>query len=288
MINNNGLYRKKVNFKPHTNNASQPVNATDINNIQEAIKGLQGDNLHNLSKSFKDDCLFILNNNELVNYMFYFDFAVQDNILRDKSNNYTVDPMNKCIKITNGQVGAVIHTTALKSTYSNTINDYMIKSDTYIPMGANIRYSISNDMSNYYPITVNNSIPMKLDIYHENIYVKIELVPNMRGETPLLFALCLFCIDGLIDKDITTLNPDFVNPPIDTTIDGDVILIYDTTGRLMQVKRADATQTVDLVWGTDDSLSAINQTNVLNNKLVELIRDNDGMLKTIRTKTTKI
>jgi len=220
--------------------------------------------------------------------MFYLDFAVQDDILRSKSEHYTIDSMNRCVKVTTGQSGATIHSVAFKSQYSNSINNYLLKADSYVPLGASIKYYVSNDLNNYYPISVNHSIPLQLDVYHENVYIKVELIPNMRGESPLLFSICLFCIDQVIDKNLTLLTPNLTKAPIDKSLDGDILMVYNTDGRLEEVKRVDATQSIKLMWDTESSLEAIVNTEILSKKTVQLIRDSAGILKIIRTTTEEI
>lgn len=287
----NTLKRKYTIFQQHVNNALEKVHGEHLNIIQGAVNDMQSDITEVYNKNFLNDCIFVLENNPCINMMFFLDFATQNDIFRAKSSGYTHVPGNNCV-IANTPV-AIVHSIAYKSEYSSIINEFILKADASIPVGCAIRYYISVDLKNYYPINPSMSEPYKIPMVNDTVYLKIELIKNQRGESPSLFSVALYYNDSVLRQ-----SSSIENPSLDVLIDGDeqadnssTTLIY-LNGKLARVVE-EGGATTELVFDQNGTLNSVKTTDSKSISEDTLIygtdseMGNDIILKAIHSNRTK-
>ena len=228
------MSREYTKFQQHVDNALETVQGGSINTIQNAINNTQGAVTDAYNKSFLDDSIFILGNNPYVNMMFYIDFSTQDDIFRVKSSGYVWDANGKCVYADTGNT-TVIHTIAYRSTYGSFITNFIVSPDADIPLGSIIKYYVSTDMVNYYPIKAGDSTPLTIPGAGGQVYLKAEIIKNSSGESPKLYAVALYYCDTVLEANNSLKDPSIKVIPNDQGV-GYTMLVYDSaTGRIKNI-----------------------------------------------------
>lgn len=281
------MKREYTKFQTHIDNVLEKVSGEHLNKIQDAVNNTQRDVSELYGRNFLNDCLFVLEHNPDINMMFYMDFATQDQIFRAKSNGYTHDTEKLCV--TAKEPVAIIHSTPFKSGYGGTIDEVMIKADAIIPIGCTIRYYVSADLNNYYPVKLGTSELFTIPKYSDTIYLRIELIQNKRGETPSLFAVAIYYKDWILHQKLSIDKPPLSPSPIDGDVEiGDTILQY-KDGKLHRVLEQSGNIT-ELVFDEGGTLTSVLLQNTIGKYEQALIyaeepeMDNSTVLKSIRTR----
>ena len=270
--------RTYTNFPTHVDNALNEVQGGDINNIQNVLNTIQSDATTLYSKNFINDCLFVLQNNPYINYMFYLDMTNEDDILKSRSNHYTYDKSTQSLYPKPGIHIATVHTVGWKSPFDGTLNDFILKVDQNIPRGATIKYYITNDLTNYYPIKANDSIPKSFTTAWWKVYVKIEFIPNTLGELPRLFGLALYTVDSTLQPSKILEDDTIVNGP-DNSIK-EILLQYDEVNdRLSSVVQEGST--TQLNYDESGEVSNIITTTATGISTVTLVKEGDDISKLV-------
>lgn len=260
-------------FPTHVDNALDKVQGSNINKIQNAVNTAQQDTAVLYNKTFQSDCLFVLQNKPDINYMFMLDMDTEDDILKSRSNNYLYDKETQSFTAAAGNLIGIIHSVAWKSAYDGSLNDFYFKVDTTeIPRGATIKYYISNDLANYFPIKPNDSVAKHFTSDWDKLYIKIEIKPNSKGESPRLFGVALYCKDNTI-----TTNAIF-----DKMLDSNagetnqIKLVYDAghENRLCSVLQNGATTQIE--YDENGDFKSSTTTTAIDITKISLVKDEEG------------
>lgn len=276
--------RDYTKFNEHVDNSLETVQGKHINDIQDALNDLQNDNIEVHGRVFLEEALFTLEHNPYINYMHYIDLENGDQILRSLSSNWSINTEEQCVYITPPNSYAILHTIALKSEYSDLINNIILRADAEIPRGAIIRYFVSNDMQNYHPVQEGASLPFEFNTYGENLYLKIEIVANSRKESPNLFAVALFCSDKLLEAE-TLINDSHLVPgkPESTISSGDIVITYDEDDTVLKVEKVDGTSIVELEYNAEGEFVAADEITLNGTVRTEIYKDTQDRVNVVRT-----
>lgn len=276
-------------FQTHIDNALENISGKNINTIQDAINTVEVDTISAHGKIFKEESLFILRNNPNVNYLFMMEFDTLDDVMRNKSFRYRHDAVSKFVSTdSNSGSSCVIHSVLFKTQYGKFINYFALSADAIIPVGSTIKYYLTNDLANYYPIRAGNSLVTEMPWSDDKVYIKIDIIANKNGEAPKLYNLSLFCRDNQLTSESAIIDPNLL-PHIgepDETVVGDTVLQYDSVTGLL-IRATDPTGiSTDLMYDSNDNLLKTEKIVGAQTIKKELVRDSDG--RVIRVKTTLI
>lgn len=273
-------------FPEHIDNALDKVQGEHIMNIQKSINDNKLDTNILYEKSFLNECTFILQNNPNVNLMFHLDMSNLDDILKSRSSKMKHDNVNKCAYVdVNEDMISIIHSIQWKSNFSDTINGFILKADADIPRGTNIRYFITEDLSNYYPIKPGESIGVNLKTNWKHVYIRVELITNNRKQTPRLFGLALFCKDKVLDGQ-SSIDKSVIDEIPETN--GSVDLFYDdVSGSLDHIITPDGS-VIKLNFDANGDLdNVVTRSGPLASTVTttELVKDEAGILTHVLVNT---
>lgn len=263
---NSRVYTK---FQKHSNNANEIVNATHMNNVQNAIVETET-NLNNVHDAqYMDKVLFTFNNNLFVNSLFANESNDKTYINFSKSNNAIYDENENSISVSTTTLTAEIYTSKITSTFGDGVllNDFYLTTDEYIPVGSSIKYYLVNQNNENYPIPQNSTIkPIHINSDVANVTVRAVMTKNAMGESPILYGLCLMFFDPAVESSYGLYNPDLKR--FSSTVSGLTVLIRDRANddRLFQIQES-------------DGITSLNYSN--NGVLSCVIKDNTATGQTI-------
>ena len=273
-------------FQHHIDNAKEAISGGSINVIQNAINTVEVDAITAHGKLFKDECLFVLRNNPQINFLYMMEFDTLDDVMRVKSFRYKHMSESNLVTIDSQQgSNAIIHSVQYKTTFGQIMSHFILSADALIPVGATIKYYLSNDLNNYYPIKQGESTPTEMPWTDDKVYIKAELIANSKGQPPKLYNLALFCRDNQLTQQGTIVDPN-LEPyiqEVDEVMVGDTLLQYDTvTGLLTAVTNPEGI-TTDVIYNSE--LELLRTEKLVGDQTIkkQLYRDTQGRVNKITT-----
>ena len=267
-------FRTYTKFTRHTNNTKEVVNATDINKIQQAINQEEENTAIIHDNAFTSKALFSFDNNFYVNTLF---IDTLDNLQYiDMPRSFNIHYSNKEGTIIVGglsNTGNLI-TTPISSTNEVPMNDFVLLTDEYIPVGADIKYYVSVNDIDFYPIKANDvNKPNHFNVEYEpgailSLKLKIELKKNLSGDSPKISAWCVMFNDPLTERSYGLMNPDLSRFEEEQL--GDILLIRDRTKGDRLVKVIEPNMVTDLIYDENGTLLKV-ETNDGSEKLTETL-----------------
>lgn len=266
-------FRTYTKFTRHVDNAKEVISASDINKIQSAVNTGETHIIKLNANDFLQRALFAFDNNFYVNSMFadtlenlqYIDMSRSTNILYNEKEKslYLGDMSDK---------GSVI-TVPMSSTNETPMNDFVLLVDEYIPVGASIKYFLSVNNIDFYPIKANDvNNPNHFNVEYDpgsilNLILRIELTKNFAGESPRVSGYVVMYNDPVVERSYGLINPDLKRFQQENL--GDIILIRDRMQGDKLVKVIEPNMVTTLEYNENGSLK-----NVITN---------DGSTKVIET-----
>jgi len=248
-------------FVRHVDNAREPVRADDINKVQKAVNTQELQSTELTTSDFLQRALFALDNSFYVNTMFIDSLENQQYINMGHSFNVIYDAKTRTL--TSGDAGnkGVIITVPLASSSEIPLNDFVIMVDEHIPLGASIKYSLTSNGKDFFPVRVNDvNTPNRINPSYEagallDVVLRMEMNKNLSGESPKVSSWVVMYNDPILERSYGLINPDLGRFESENL--GDVILIRDRLqgDKLVKVVEPDVVTT--LLYNEDGTLKDV-------------------------------
>lgn len=216
-INETNTIRRYTKYKRHVNDASERINANDINQIQKDINEHQKDTNIIKDEAFQERVYTLFENNLYTNAMFLDVYENGEYIDKVNSNNYTLDPKLKNISINKNNNSGTVTSIKICSVHGEDIelNDFFLITNQRVPTGASIKYYLKLTNGECYPISA-NALKTPLHLSNNIKYgfnLIAELTKNALGESPIINGYSILYWDAQVEKNLGMTNPDLQRFP---------------------------------------------------------------------------
>jgi hypothetical protein len=253
---------KGVNrFKIHINNASQTIDARDVNKLSLALNAAEANVLDLSSESFKTKAFFALENNAEINAMFMDDFENSNFINHFQSIGIQYETEDRQIVVDSKPEfteGKLISTKYM-SQVKGTVQKVILLVDDYIPGGAAINYYVSTNDDDFIPIKKNQSTVMAIKEGPYGI-MRADMRKNAAGESPRIYGWTLLYWDKVIAMLFSLKRIDLTGPQLDAEVVGTTVLIRDPLQKDKLVAVVEETMITELFYDEQGRLSDVKET----------------------------
>jgi len=215
-------------FKIHINNASQTVNAEDLNKLGLAVNAAESNLIDLSSESFKNKAFFALENNQEVNSLFLDDFESSNYINHFLSENLYYNTDSRYISIDPKPQFNAAKALSVKyiSQVKGTVQRVILLVDDYVPKGAIINYYVATNDDDFMPIRKNQSVVSEI-IEGPCAILRADMRKNAAGESPRIYGWALLYWDRVIAMLYSLKGIDVTGPQLDIEFLGTTVLIRD-------------------------------------------------------------
>lgn len=209
--------RRYTKYKRHVNDSTERIDATNVNQIQEAIN-VQESGINTIKDTaFQERLYTIFENNLFVNAMFLDIYENGNYIDMTQSKDIVINSNLLNVSIAKGKASGVITSSRIYSTYGASVklNDFFLVTNQYTPVGTSIKYYLKLVTGEKYPISAN---ALKTPLHLSNdlmngFYLVAELQANNLGEYPIINDYGLLYWDAQVEENLGLVNPDLQRFP---------------------------------------------------------------------------
>lgn len=201
------MRRPITNFKPHTNNANEAIDAEHLNQLQAAINQAEFKQAQSAKQRFIDEALFILSNSLSANAIQFLSEENSFGMTAFPPNGFMLDSKEQGLALSSHLYTASFKTGKLGGhLHHSKLNRFTLIADCYLPVGASVEYYLTLNggrvSQRIHPNThyTFNQSPLQLNEPVEDYQLTVIMKGNQAKQSPVLYQLALLFHDEAVDE----------------------------------------------------------------------------------------